>query len=72
MNVRKLAELLREGNIKEFYKIANKVLMVRTNNPVVRRIKKGNENEEEIIEDQVLVEDEIANYFKAIYKDRSI
>ena len=68
MNVRKLAELLREGNIKEFYKIANRVLMVRTNNPVVRRIKKGNENEEEIIEDRILVEEEIANYFKTIYK----
>ena len=68
MNVKKLAELLREGNIKEFYKIANKVLMVRTNNPVVRRIKKGNENEEEIIEDRILVEEEIANYFKTIYK----
>ena len=68
MNVKRLAELLREGNIKEFYKIANKVLMVRTNNPEVRRIKKGNENEEEIIEDRVLVEEEIANYFKTIYK----
>ena len=68
MNIRKLAELLREGNMKEFYKIANKVLMVRTSNPVVRRIKKVNENEEEIIEDRNLVEEEIANYFKIIYK----
>jgi hypothetical protein len=68
LNVRKLAELLREGNMKEFYKIANKVLMIRTSNPVVRRIKKGNENEEEIIEDRNLVEEEIANYFKIIYK----
>ena len=63
-----LAELLREGDMKEFYKIANRVLMIRTSNPVVRRIKKGNENEEEIIEDRILVEEEIANYFKTIYK----
>jgi len=68
LNVKRLAELLREGNMKEFYKIANKVLMIRTSNPVVRRIKKGNENEEEIIEDRNLVEEEIANYFKIIYK----
>ena len=54
--------------MKEFYKIANKVLMIMTSNPVVRRIKKGNENEEETIEDRVLVEEEIANYFKMIYK----
>ena len=52
--------------MKEFYKIANRVLMIRTSNPVVRRIKKGNENEEEIIEDRILVEEEIANYFKTI------
>ena len=54
--------------MKEFYKIANRVLMIRTSNPVVRRIKKRNENEEEIIEDRILVEEEIANYFKTIYK----
>ena len=68
MNVKKLAELLREGDMKDFYKIANRVLMIRTSNPVVRRIKKSNENEEEIIEDRILVEEEIANYFKTIYK----
>ncbi len=54
--------------MKEFYKIANKVLMIRTSNPVVRRLKKGNENEEEITEDRILVEEAIANYFKTIYK----
>ena len=54
--------------MKEFYKIANKVLMIRTSNPVVRRIKKGNENEEEIVKDWTLVEAEIANNFKIIYK----
>ena len=68
LNVKKLAELLREGDKKEFYKIANKVLMIRTSNPVVRRLRIGNEGEEEIIEDRVLVEEEISKYFKTIYK----
>ena len=66
--MKELAGLLRDGNMKEFYKIANKVLMVRTNNPVVRKIKKGNENEEDIKEYRILVEEEIANHFKTIYK----
>ena len=67
LNVKKLAELLREGDMKEFYKVANKVLMIRTSNPVVRRLRIGNEGEEEIIEDRILVEEAIVNYFKAIY-----
>ena len=54
--------------MKEFYKIANKVLMIRTSNPVVRRLRIGNEGEEEIIEDRVLVEEEISKYLKTIYK----
>ena len=52
--------------MKEFYKIANKVLMIRASNPVVRSIKTGIEGEEEVIEDRVLVEEAIANYFKDI------
>ena len=63
-----LTDLMREGNIKEFYKVANKVFMIRTNNPVVRQIRKGTEGEEEIIEDRNLVEEAITNYFKEIYK----
>ena len=54
--------------MKEFYKIANKVLMIRASNPVVRSIKTGIEGEEEVTEDRVLVEEAIANYFKDIYK----
>ena len=54
--------------MKELYKIANKVLMIRTSNPVVRRLKIGIEGEEEVIEDRILVEEAIANYFKTIYK----
>jgi len=59
---------MREGNMKEFYKVANKVLMIRTNNPVVRQLRKGTEGEEEIIEDRNLVEEAIASYFKDIYR----
>ena len=59
---------MREGDIKKFYKIANKVLMIRTSNPVVRMLKIGIEGEEEIIEDRIFVEVAIANYFKTIYK----
>ncbi len=54
--------------MKEFYKIANKDLMIRASNPVVRSIKTGIEGEEEVAEDRVLVEEAIANYFKDIYK----
>ena len=54
--------------MKEFYKIANRVLMIRTNNPVVRQLRKGNEGDEEIIEDRALVEEAIAEYFKEIYR----
>ena len=54
--------------MKEFYKIANKVLMIRASNPVVRSIKTGKEGEKEVTEDRVLVEEAIASYFKDIYK----
>ena len=54
--------------MKEFYKIANRVLMIRTNNPVVRQLRKDTEGDEEIIEDRALVEEAIAEYFKEIYR----
>jgi hypothetical protein len=46
--VKELAGLLRDGNIKEFYKIAYKVQMIRASNPVVRSIKTGIEGEQEV------------------------
>ena len=55
--MKELAGLLRDGNMKEFYKIANKVLMIRASNPVVRSIKTGIEGEQEVTEDRVLVEE---------------
>jgi hypothetical protein len=54
--------------MKEFYRTANRVLMIRTNNPVVRQLKMATENDEEILSDRVLVEEAIARYFKDIYK----
>jgi len=54
--------------MKEFYKTANRVLMIRTNNPVVRQLKMAIENDEEILSDRVLVEEAIARYFKDVYK----
>ena len=54
--------------MKEFYKIAKKVLMIRTNNPVVRKLKQVINGEEETIEDRAQVEGAIANYFKKIYR----
>ena len=54
--------------MKEFYKIANKVLMIRASNPVVRSIKTGIEGEQEVTEERVLVEEAIISYFKDIYK----
>jgi hypothetical protein len=66
--MKELAGLLRDGNMKEFYKIANKVLMIRARNSVVRSIKKDVEGEEEVTEDRVLLEEAIASYFKDNYK----
>jgi hypothetical protein len=66
--VKELAGLQRDGNMKEFYKIANKFLMIRASNPVLRSIKTGIKGEQEVTEDRVLVEEAIASYFKDIYK----
>ena len=54
--------------MKEFYCLANKVLRFRTSHPVVKTIKKGEGSAEEIIKKRELVDQEIADYFKQIYK----
>ena len=56
--------------MKEFYRTANRVLMIRTNNPVVRQLKMVTENDEEIHSDRVFMEKAIARYFKDVYKDQ--
>ena len=42
--------------MKEFYRLANKILRIRTSHPVVKAIKKGEEGAEEIIEKRELVD----------------
>ena len=54
--------------MKEFYRLANKVLHIRTSHPVVKTIKKVAEGAEETIEIRELVDAEIADYFKQMYK----
>ena len=67
-NQQELAELLETGDMKEFYRLANQILRVRTSHPVVKTIRKGREGAEEIIEKRELVDQEIADYFKQIYQ----
>ena len=52
--------------MKEFYRLANKVLRIHTSHPVVKTIKKVAEGAEETIEKRELVDAEIADYFKQI------
>ena len=49
--------------MKEFYRLANQILCVRTSHPVVKMIRKGAEGAEEIIEKRELVDQDIADYF---------
>ena len=44
-NVKDLSTLLREGKMKEFYQVANKVLRIKRNHPVVSRVKRDNKTE---------------------------
>ena len=67
-NQQELAQLLEAGEMKEFYHLANQVLRLRTSHPVVKSIKKGVEGAEEITEKRELVDQEIADYFKHVYK----
>ena len=55
--------------MKEFYRVANKVLRIKRNHPVVSRVKRENEaGESEIFEDRMQVDQAIASYFEGIYK----
>ena len=47
-NQQELAQLLEAGDMKEFHRLANQVLRLRTSHPVVKSIKKGVEGAEEI------------------------
>jgi CO dehydrogenase/acetyl-CoA synthase beta subunit len=55
--------------MKEFYQVANKILRIKRNHPVVSRVKRDNETgEEEVFEDRSQEEQVIAEYFAEIYK----
>jgi hypothetical protein len=55
--------------MKEFYQVANKVLMIKRNHPVVTKVKRETETgEPEIFEEKQLVEGAIGEYFANIYK----
>ena len=52
-NLKELGSLLRDGKMKEFYQIANKVLRIKRNHPVVTAVKRENENgESEVFENE--------------------
>ena len=55
--------------MKEFYQVANRVLMIKRNHPVVTKVKRETETgESEIFEEKQLVEGAIGEYFANIYK----
>jgi hypothetical protein len=55
--------------MKEFYQVANKVLRIKRNHPVVTKVKRDTENgESEVFEDRMQVDQVIASYFQEIYK----
>ena len=58
----------REGKIN-FYSVANKVLRIKRNHPVMTRVIRDNETgDSEVFEDRSQVEQVIAEYFAEIYK----
>ena len=64
-----LTRLLREGQLKEFYRKANILLKVRRANPVVTKIQRVDEQGEvAVYDDKLIVENQIAEYFTEIYR----
>ena len=57
--------MLRSGDMKEFYKTAERVLRVKPASPVVMKITTDND---EVIDDKDDVDRHIKEYFEAIYK----
>ncbi len=52
-DVQELTRLKRENKLKEFYQLANKVLRIKRNHPVVSRVQKVNEHGElEVLDDK--------------------
>ena len=68
-NLHDLEILLREGRMKEFYEVANKIMRIKRSNPVVTKVKRDTDNgDTEIFEEHGPVEAVIAGYFTKIYK----
>ena len=68
-DVQNLTHLLRGGEMKEFYKVANKILKIKRSNPVVNKVQRENMNGDiEVITEKVEVDNAIAEYFTDIYK----
>jgi hypothetical protein len=64
-----LSTLLKEGRMKEFYALANKVMRIKRSNPVVTKVKRiSDSGDVEIFEEKTQVEKAISNYFADIYK----
>jgi hypothetical protein len=64
-----LTRLLREGELKEFFRRANILLKVRRANPVVKNIQRVDElGEIAVYDDKLIVEKHIAKYFTEIYR----
>ena len=60
--------MLRDGRMKEFYEVANRLMRIKRSNPVVTRVKKTNDSgEDEVFEDRPHVERVISEYFNVIY-----
>ena len=58
-----LSTLLKEGRMKEFYALANKVMRIKRSNPVVTKVKRiSDTGDVEIFEEKTQVEKVIINY----------
>jgi hypothetical protein len=64
-DIHNLTQMLRSGDMKGFYKTAERVLRVKPANPVVMKI---TTDMDEVIDDKDDVDRHIKEYFEAIYK----
>ena len=64
-DIHSLTQMLRSGDMKGFYKTAERVLRVKPANPVVMKI---TTDKDEVIDDKDDVDRHIKEYFEAIYK----
>ncbi len=68
-DIQDLTKLMREGRMKEFFQLANRVLRIKRSHPVANKVQRINEHgEEEVLDDRASAERAIAEYFANIYK----